>query len=359
MDYSYYSEEDFILDESFIDWFKQKDAANNDFWEDWVEAHPEKKETVDNALKFLRTLHVAEEVFTTKDTQQEWQAIEQILFSTDSSKTQPSTTQQSSKHTLQPFFGVWYKVAAAVVGIMLVGAAYWIIRPFGQERRYTTGYGETQLIKLPDGSFVTLNAHSSLSYDSEWSNENTREVWLEGEAFFHVLKKQEPKTTASVPAGNAKFVVHTSNLNVEVIGTQFNVKDRRGNTQVVLKAGKVRLANNVHPSSDTLVMAPGELVQFYKRNASLIKKKVNPELYSSWRKNILIFDRTPLYEVASLIEDNYGIEVVFENKSQANKILTGTIPVNNLDVLLLALSKSFDLRVSREENRIILKNNQR
>src|SRR5690606_15777064 len=95
----------------------------------------------------------------------------------------------------------------------------------------TTGYGETRKINLPDGSLVVLNANSELKYESNWQQAPMREVWLQGEAFFEVVKTTEEK----------QFIVHTGSLDVEVLGTQFNVHNRHQKVQVVLSSGKVKL----------------------------------------------------------------------------------------------------------------------
>jgi len=344
MDYSNYKEADFIQDESFVNWFKGKDADNNARWESWLEINPEKKETVENALRFLSSLNWDDGVFTDDDTEQAWESIRQALqLSGETARPGPIVVQADSR------FQGWRKIAAAVSLLLLAGSVYLFMQRYNREVRYTTGYGNTRKIELPDGSLVTLNANSTLSFFPHWDGTHPREVRLQGEAFFSVLKKPG--------AGNAKFRVYTSYLNVEVLGTQFNVKERRGNTQVVLNSGKIKLNSNLLPASDTLIMKPGELVQLSGPRDTLVKKIVNPEVYSSWRNNVLIFNQTPLYEVATLIEDTYGLKVEFENEIQASKTITGNVPAANVDVLLLALSKSFNFRISREKDLVKLKTN--
>jgi transmembrane sensor len=344
MEYSDYTEVDFIQDESFVDWFKRKDAVNTAWWDAWLETHPEKKEAVESALRFLGSLDWDDGVFTDEDTQQSWESVRQVLqLPGETTKTRPIVVQADSR------FRGWSKVAAAVALLLLAGSVYLFTQRNNQEVRYTTGYGNTRKIELPDGSVVTLNANSTLSFFPRWDEEHAREVRLQGEAFFSVVKKPG--------AGNAKFRVHTSYLNVEVLGTQFNVKERRGRTQVVLNSGKIKLNSDQHPASDTLIMKPGELVQLSGPRDTLVKKVVNPEVYSSWRNNVLIFNQTPLSEVATLIEDTYGLKVEFENDAQARKTITGNVPATNVDILLLALSKSFNFQISREKDLIRLKNN--
>lgn len=85
---------------------------------------------------------------------------------------------------------------------------------------YATQYGEQRVVELPDHSVVSLNANSTLRFRNDWSQANTlREVWLDGEAFFSVQKQEGA-------AGPAKFIVHTNDLDVEVLGTRFNVSNR-------------------------------------------------------------------------------------------------------------------------------------
>jgi transmembrane sensor len=218
MDYSNYSEEDFIQDDSFIDWFKGKDADNDARWEAWLNAHPEKKETVESAWRFLSTLTREDRVFTDEDTQQAWGALQQTLQLTGKTAGQQPILAEAENR-----FRIWRRMAAAVALLLLTGTVYLFVQRYNQEVRYTTGYGNTQKVTLPDGSVVTLNANSTLSFHPRWSSQQPREVWLQGEAFFCVEEKPG--------GGNAKFRVHTSYLNVEVLGTQFNVKERRGNTQ--------------------------------------------------------------------------------------------------------------------------------
>ncbi len=344
MEYSNYTEEDFIQDESFVNWFKRKDAANNAWWESWLETHPEKKETVEKALRFLSSLDWEDGVFTDEDTLHAWESIRQTLgLSGQPARPRPIVVQADNR------FREWRKVAAAVALFLLAGSVYLFIRGYNQEVIYTTSYGNTRKIELPDGSLVTLNGNSTLSFFPQWDGKRPREVRLQGEAFFSVVKKPG--------AGNAKFRVHTSYLDVEVLGTQFNVKERRGHTQVVLNSGKIKLNSNRLPASDSLIMKPGELVQLSGPRDTLVKKIVNPEVYSSWRKNVLIFNQTPLSEVATLIEDTYGLKVEFENDAQASKTITGNVPAANVDVLLLALSKSFNFQINREKDLIRLKDN--
>ena len=114
-------------------------------------------------------------------------------------------------------------VAAAVLLLMMV-TGYLLLFPSIEKVVHQTGYGETAQLSLPDGSQVVLNANSSISFLPDWDEKKERTVTLEGEAFFSI----------SHTVDHQKFIVHSKNIEVEVLGTAFNVNNRRGKSQVVL-----------------------------------------------------------------------------------------------------------------------------
>lgn len=229
------------------------------------------------------------------------------------------------------------RMAATITGILLICfAAWWFLNPSMIE--HTTSYGQTQQIVLPDHSVVTLNANSTLSYDTSW---NTREVWLEGEAFFEVKRMPD-----------AAFTVHAGEVAVEVLGTTFNVNERRGKTQVVLNTGKVKV--KVDHQEQIHFMEPGELIEYSAREEKIQQKIVNPEMYASWRHNRLEFNDTPLYQIGQRLEDNYGYEVVITDKAVANRKFTGSAPTDTVEVLLDKLSHLFSVDIIKDGNKIII-----
>lgn len=263
----------------------------------------------------------------------------------------PPTTSITPGRKLYPF---WYRIAAVWAGLLLLAVAYYLY--VGQQNDFTivqTAYGEIKTITLPDGSEVMLNANSTLRYATNWK-ENTdiqqapRQVWLDGEAFFSVVHTQHDQ----------KFQVLTSNLNVEVLGTEFNVNNRRGDTRVVLQSGKVKLAidNNDVPSE--LVMAPGEFVAYSEKDRSITKKMVNPQHYSAWRNQELILDNTSLAEIAWVLEDYYGFEVIIQDDTLKNiKIsATATFSLKEKEVILSAISEIDGIEMKQEGNQLIFNN---
>ena len=245
----------------------------------------------------------------------------------------------------------WPRIAAVLGGIALLGSMLYLASTKNNPPvEYATGYGETRTVWLPDSSLVTLNANSSLTYRTD--SPQVREVWLEGEAFFEVRRtKTTPPATEPV-----KFVVHTDNVDIAVLGTAFNVNDRRGTTQVVLQHGKVRLDTKHHES---LTMHPGELVELASQKTALARQAVNTDDYITWREHKLLFKRTPIKEVIHILEDYYGLVVELSGEGWDDRKITGSVPTNSQEVFLEVLTESMGIRMTQENNRIVLENSRR
>jgi ferric-dicitrate binding protein FerR (iron transport regulator) len=222
-----------------------------------------------------------------------------------------------------------FLVATAAITYMYVSRQDTVIQ---------TAFGESRSLFLPDSTKVTLNANSVLRYSAADFNGKNREVWLDGEAFFAVVRKKD----------NQNFRVHTGELQVEVLGTRFNVNARRGTSRVVLEEGKVKLDIPDGDKSSQLIMLPGEFVEVSGETRKIAKKKVEVSNYSSWRLNKLMFISASLEEIAQLLEDNYGYEVEFKNASLKNLRFTGSAAVDNPRELIEKLNKVFDLNIQQE-----------
>ncbi|MFD1874470.1 FecR family protein [Hymenobacter bucti] len=248
---------------------------------------------------------------------------------------------------LRPAPRAWRRwAAAAAVASLTIGAGW-----FWQEQHqlatasYATAYGQTRVVRLPDGSEVTLNAHSTLRYAASADARQPREVWLDGEAFFSV------KHTAD----NQRFVVHTTgNFNVEVLGTKFTVYRRHEQARVVLLSGKVRVDFVDHTRPD-IILKPGELLQTADNKPKVVlHKAVKAASYATWTAARMSFDATPLADVATRLQDTYGVAVVVPDSALAQRKFTGTLPIGNLDVLCEDLAEAFHLHIKRQQNRLVL-----
>ncbi|OUJ72337.1 FecR family protein [Hymenobacter crusticola] len=247
----------------------------------------------------------------------------------------------------------WYRwAAAAVLTAGMAGASGWWLYQQQQVAplpvQYSTAYAQTRLVHLPDGSDVTLNAHSTLRYTDTWNNKAAREVWLDGEAYFAVKHLSE----------NQRFIVHTTaGFNVEVLGTKFTVYRRQEQARVVLLSGKVRVAFADSSKRKPIILKPGELLQTSdKQPQRLLHQAVQTDAYAAWRNDKMVFNKTPLAELVMRLRDTYGVKVTVKNTELNQRKLTGTIPLSDLDLLCETLEETFHLRAEHHQNSIILSN---
>ncbi|MDO1451248.1 FecR domain-containing protein [Rhodocytophaga aerolata] len=348
MPYDQFTLHDFILDDFFIAWVKSPEPQSTIFWEDWLMKHPEKRALVEEARQLVLTLSDPGKELGERDKKQLWENINKKIQAQTSAKVSKQEV-AAPRHSLFKWFFTG-RVAASIIAILMLAA--WIgwmsMHNHSSTVQFTTKYSEIKNIALPDGSQITLNANSTLRYSSEWNEQEDREVQLTGEAFFDVRKKPGK--------GNAKFIVHSQGLDIEVLGTQFNVNNRRDRVEVVLQEGKVGLSQ-VGNKGSSVTMAPGDYIAYSNQDSRILRKKVNPLLYSSWKEEETVFEEKPLYEIAEVLEDTKGVKMVFLNDSLKTLSFTGTLPNNDIDAFLMVLSKSFRINVSKEGNQIMLQKN--
>lgn len=341
MDYQYFTTPEFVKDIYFQKWIIDPDADTNTFWEAWLQAFPHKLEEVEEARQLIRDLNFGQNYETNRAMVEVWQRIqaERVAEPTTEATFRVQRFSSWQRYSLQ--------IAAALAGIILL--TYIVFRQTRPEPTiaYSTRFGETRLVKLPDGSEVTLNANSRLSFSASWDTDKPREVWLEGEAYFRV---QEKKAT-----GQAKFSVHASQITVEVLGTVFNVKDRHKRAQVVLESGKVHLlVEQPGKTRQAITMKPGELAEVEAGNESVKLRPIDTRFYTAWQINKLIFDKTSLSEIATQLEDTYGYTIVFADAGIANKRFSGSMPAQYPDLLLTTLSRLYNLSITRQNNRLTI-----
>lgn len=246
--------------------------------------------------------------------------------------------------TRNSWFTLSLKIAAVItVALMITWLTYDLFNENSTLVSHATTYGQTILVILPDSSQVTLNGNSSIRYANNWNQRNTREVWLTGEAFFSVRHTHTQQ----------KFRVNTSDhFNVEVLGTEFNVYNRNTKTRVVLNSGKVTLNMQESNKQNQITMKPGELVEFKNNPSKYVKRGVNAEVYSSWINKKLILENTSFREIALLLEETYGLSVVVPEQSFYEERFSGIVPCQNADMLLHALSLSFNLNIQKTGNQV-------
>lgn len=350
MNYQSFSAEDFLLDASFKKWLLDPDPETIRFWETWLARHPEKRETIEEAKELLSLIQFRNQTLSDRDSDLLWKAI-------------LAARQDSPQATLVPLpkeaavpgyrFGYWLRIAAVLfISLSAVLVCYLVSRRQASTH-YLTRYGEIKEVVLPDNSVVVLNGHSKLTIPAHWKHQVPREVWLEGEAFFRIQKKYVIRQNGKKAKSLVRFLVHTQNTDVQVLGTAFNVNNRRGKTKVMLREGKVQLRlSKVQPGA-RLLMAPGDLVEVSAQEQLVRRKKVDPAEYASWTEHKLVLDNTPLSEIAATLEDSFGYQVILKDPAHGRRLVSGVLPLDDLHILLEALANSLDLKVTKDNEKVV------
>ncbi|MBA4406788.1 hypothetical protein C0389_05890 [bacterium] len=202
-----------------------------------------------------------------------------------------------------------------------------------------TRKGEKVSLTLSDGSKVYLNTMSKITYP-EFFSDSTRNVELEGEAYFSVTpNKRRP---FSVKSGNTITVVR---------GTEFNIKNRNEFISVVVVKGSVDTYN---PASEKIFnLKKGDLISYNERTGFSNLKKADLQHYLAWRKDKFSFSRTPLVEVMQELGRYYNVDVHFKSDSLKNKTITGFFNSDSINNILSIISLTLDLRISMSKGNTI------
>lgn len=205
--------------------------------------------------------------------------------------------------------------------------------------------GQKTNLTLPDGTQVWLNSDSRISYSANFNNQS-REISLEGEAFFDVTKNPDKK-----------FIVNTNDMKVTVLGTAFDIMayPEDSDIRVSLLRGKVALSDQTNHYLGEL--HPNQLAVISKKDMKCIWYDNNDaEIFSSWIQNKLIFDHSDIHEVIAKLERWYGVEIDFTNPDERQKY-SFTVKIESLPEILNLFNKitPISYSIEGEEVKIIRK----
>ncbi len=230
---------------------------------------------------------------------------------------------------------------AASVAILLIGSGLgWF---YGLPRQsewlqVSCAMGNHQTLQLPDGSTVTLNGGTTLSYPQPFGKQ-IREVRLQGEAFFDV------QHDARKP-----FVVHSEEIRVKVLGTRFNVEayNNEESVTVTLESGKV--AVQPEGSQVECILQPHQQAIFNKKTRQLKRAQANVTQVTGWIVNDLYFNSTSLKDIVRKLERQFNVSFRITSESLANTSYTCDFTDDeSLETILVvfALDKRFKYRQER------------
>lgn len=203
--------------------------------------------------------------------------------------------------------------------------------PEDRRNRYTNNYNELIVPKggeftlsLSDGTKVWLNSQSKIKYPVIF-NDITREVYLEGEAYFEVTKDSLHP-----------FHVNARNgVNIEVLGTSFNVRSYTDEdlVETVLEEGSVKMSQG----KDSVILRPGNKA-VYLPNEPMRLTTVNTELYTAWRHGQYIFMNESVENILKQLSRWYDIEVFYSNEAVKSVVFSGDVrKYENINTFLEAM----------------------
>lgn len=264
----------------------------------------------------------------------------------------------------------WLKYAAVITVACLAGMYVWLKEepakpsPSGSSfTRIEAPAGSKTFVTLPDGSTVWLNAGSRLSFDNAFNNGN-RDLHLEGEAFFDVVKKDIP------------FTVHTQYYDIAVLGTAFNVSAYPDDKEFVttLVRGSLKVVRNTSDGDkEEILLKPNEQVVLRReperinkpstaaapapKEEIVVETEVDVENETAWKDGWLAMQGESLEELSRKMERLYNIKIEFRDESLKHYRYTGRIRQLSLEQVLKALSLTSPVKFAIDEQTVVLSEN--
>lgn len=339
-----YTEDDFINDPDFQDWVIDPNAEKAHFWEAFFEENPHKKQAAELARKFFRNISFKE------DFPEEYVIEKSLAKHLDDIE----RLEQDKAVSLFPRRTRLFKalrVAAVLAGIILTVSTLLIIRKKDAPVIVKTEFGKVKYVSLPDSSLVVLNANSTIKYSKNWSKSKIREIWLDGEAFFNV---RHINADTNNIAAYERFIVHSNDLTIEVLGTSFDIRNRRGKIEVVLEKGKVKVSFKDKRRND-IVLLPGDIVRYDSLQNELLTETINAENFSAWKEKKLLLNNPTVSEIVKYLEDNFGKKIVLDKPELGMRTIEGPILLTNLDDALFILSTVLNTEIIKKDSILIIR----
>ncbi|MBS1564825.1 MAG: FecR domain-containing protein [Bacteroidetes bacterium] len=244
-------------------------------------------------------------------------------------------------------------IAAAVLAVIVSG--FLLVRTMGGGKQtLLAGMVEKQnskgvksIIELTDGSKIWLNADSKIQYPRVF-NGSTREVVLNGEAFFEVAKD---------PA--RPFTIHLANGTVRVLGTSFNIRayDNEKIVETSVATGRVAFIPRYESGAkkqDTVFLSPDNKARYLFNKEELTTGPTISRDDRAWTEGRLIFKAMSFEDIGMQLERNFGKKVVFVTDNARSFRLTGSFQNNTLEDIMFYLRKSTEFNYKITETELLI-----
>jgi len=260
-----------------------------------------------------------------------------------------SATVQNSIITPKLFSNRYIPIAAAIIvmttaALIFLSPVHWFSKNKIKSEwiSYTSPVSQRSILHLNDGSEVTLNSGSTLSYPKIF-DQDKRMVKLSGQAFFEVAHD------ASHP-----FIVQTGKIQTKVLGTEFNVSNYKAEKEVTvaLVRGSVQI-KTMDKNQDSILLKPGERMTYHSGSGKMIASSFDTEIETGWKEGNTSFKAADFKTISSVFEKNFGYKLLLPH--QTIKInYTGTFKNESPLHIIKAICYSLNLTYTIQNNTIIL-----
>ena len=363
------SSKDYINDPDFLKWIFRPDVPAENYWESYMESHPDEKAGILSLKEELSFLKLKNEDLSENEKKQ---LIETILREKEQARPHPVSRILKPDLLRYAAIAVIFLVLGSLINslfrneaegpvnyseltdllpgdkpVMLLADGREISLGRNSKVEYQADHaividGRTVAVSsdksggqvydqvfiprgyrckmiLSDHSVVCLNAGSKLIYPSVFAG-SRREVVLSGEAFFEVSKNRD-----------ARFIVQTASIAVEVSGTKFNVSayEEEPVVQTVLVEGEVSVRkNDMNSPEEPIVMEPDQMVSYNRKTKNFETNRVDPGLFTLWKDGMLKFEDEELRVVTHKLERFYNMTVIFKDQDKGRIKISGKLDLN-------------------------------
>ena len=245
------------------------------------------------------------------------------------------------------FVREFLKIASVVVITVGVTAALFSVGKDKDDvnvamQTITVPAGQRVNLDLPDGSNVWLNAGTRMQYPVSFMKDK-REVILDGEAYFEVARNEK-----------CPFVVRTHAMDIEVLGTKFNVEaySKKAVFEASLMQGKIRV-KSPHNEKTAVVLLPNYKTTL--KDGRLVVSKIDDYNVYRWKEGLYCFKSKPFTQIMEDLERYYDLKIQVDKKSIESVALTGKFRISDgLDYALRGLQKDVSFTYRRDKDHVVI-----
>ncbi len=353
--YSSYTVEDFVKDEQFIDWVKLCGPEDFAVWQNLITDYPYQAENISQARQIILHLNEASKTEVDPlDVEEMWLGIEDSI-----------TERNTRWSRILGMHRILYMVAASV--ILLMTMVWWrydhvrkepvsMYRQLIEEaeiplQEVINTSREPMQVRLSDGSKVTLEQNSRLSYAKDFTGAE-REVFLSGGAFFDVTKNPRKP-----------FVVYANELVTKVLGTSFTIRAFEGDQRVIVsvKTGKVSVFTNknrtpVNSAIRGVTLVPNQQAIFSRTKETLSRSLVEQPQIVITKEELMQFTFTnaPVASIFEALKKAYGVEIRYDGDLLSGCRLTTSLTNETLYERLDVICEAIDATYKVVEDQVVI-----